>query len=109
MGSCYHSSKGAVRLLTKSLAMEFAPIKVRVNSVHPGLIETVMGQEVVTGFSSALQVGDNEARTRLAQLHPLGHLGRDGDIADAIVFLASDKSAFMTGSEVVVDGGFTAQ
>jgi NAD(P)-dependent dehydrogenase (short-subunit alcohol dehydrogenase family) len=108
-GSCYHSSKGAVRLLTKSLAMEFASMKVRVNSVHPGLIDTAMGQEVVTSFSTALHVGDNEARTRLAQLHPLGHLGRDANIADAVVFLASDKAAFMTGSEVIVDGGFTAQ
>jgi NAD(P)-dependent dehydrogenase (short-subunit alcohol dehydrogenase family) len=108
-GSCYHSSKGAVRLLTKALAIEFAPLRVRANSVHPGLIETAMGQEVVTSFSAAAQVGDNEARTRLAQLHPLGRLGHETDVADAIVFLASDKAAFMTGSEVVVDGGFTAQ
>jgi len=80
-----------------------------IRRTQQGMSPVCPSQEVVTGFSSALQVGDNEARTRLAQLHPLGHLGRDGDIADAIVFLASDKSAFMTGSEVVVDGGFTAQ
>jgi NAD(P)-dependent dehydrogenase (short-subunit alcohol dehydrogenase family) len=107
--TCYNASKGAVRLLTKGLAMELAPLKIRVNSVHPGLIETTMGQEVVTGFSSALGVGDNDAHAQLVQMHPLGHLGRDTNIADAITFLASDKAAFVTGSELVVDGGFTAQ
>ena len=107
--SCYNASKGAVRLLTKALAMELAPLKIRVNSVHPGVIDTHMGQEVVTGFSSALGVGDNEARTQIAARHPLGHMGRDANIADAIAFLASDKAAFVTGSELVVDGGFTAQ
>ncbi len=106
---CYNASKGAVRLLTKGLAMEFAPLKVRVNSVHPGVIDTAMGQEVVTGVSSAVGIGDNDARTQLASRHPLGHFGDVGNIADAIVFLASDKAAFMTGSEMVVDGGFTAQ
>jgi NAD(P)-dependent dehydrogenase (short-subunit alcohol dehydrogenase family) len=106
---CYNASKGAVRLLTKGLAMELAGAKIRVNSVHPGLIETEMGQEVVTGFSTALGVGDNDARTQLAHMHPLGHLGQVGNIADAITFLASDKAAFVTGAELVVDGGFTAQ
>jgi len=107
--SCYNASKGAVRLLTKSVALELAALKIRVNSVHPGVIDTQMGQEVVTGFSSALGIGDNDARTQIAARHALGHFGQDGNIADAIVFLASDKAAFVTGSELVVDGGFTAQ
>lgn len=107
--SCYNASKGAVRLLTKGLAMEFAPLHVRVNSVHPGVIDTAMGQEVVDGFASALGVGDNEARVQLAHRHPLGRMGDVANIADAIVFLASDKAAFMTGAEMVIDGGFTAQ
>jgi NAD(P)-dependent dehydrogenase (short-subunit alcohol dehydrogenase family) len=106
---CYNASKGAVRLLTKGLAMELAGTGVRVNSVHPGVIETKMGQEVVTGFSTATGLGDNEARDRVAHLHPVGRMGQVGNIADAIAFLASDKAAFMTGSEMVVDGGFTAQ
>jgi NAD(P)-dependent dehydrogenase (short-subunit alcohol dehydrogenase family) len=106
--SAYNASKGAVRLLTKSLAMELAPLQIRANSVHPGVIETQMGDEVVAGFSAASGMGDNETRVVLAQRHPLGHMGDVVNIADAIVFLASDRSAFMTGSEVVVDGGLTA-
>ena len=106
---CYNASKGAVRLFTKSVALELAPLKIRANSVHPGVIETRMGQEVVTGVSTARAVGDNEARTQVAALHALGHLGQPSNVADAIVFLASDKAAFMTGSELVVDGGWTAQ
>lgn len=106
--SAYIASKGAVRLLTKGLAMEFAPLNVRVNSVHPGVIETDMGREVLSGVSTAAGVGDNGARTLMAQRHPLGHLGEVANIADAITFLASDRAAFMTGSEMVVDGGFTA-
>lgn len=109
LSSAYHASKGAVRLMTKSLAMEFASRRVRINSVHPGLIDTAMGDEVIAGASAARGVGDNEARATFAHLHPLGHLGEVRNIADAIVFLASDKAAFMTGSEMVVDGGYTAQ
>lgn len=105
---CYNASKGAVRLMTKGLAMEFASAKIRVNSVHPGVIETHMGEEVVSGFAAASHVGDNEARAQVAHLHPLGHMGQVSNIADAIVFLASDKAAFVTGSELVVDGGYTA-
>ena len=105
---CYNASKGAVRLLTKGLALEAAPLKIRVNSVHPGVIDTHMGQEVVSGFSSLTGMGANEARDRVDALHPVGHMGRTANIADAIVYLASDKAEFMTGSEMVVDGGFTA-
>jgi NAD(P)-dependent dehydrogenase (short-subunit alcohol dehydrogenase family) len=108
-GSCYSASKGAVRLLTKSLALEFAPLKIRVNSVHPGVIETDMGAEVVSRVSQARGVGHNEARVMTAGLHPLGRLGAVQDVAAAIVFLASDRASFVTGSELVVDGGFTAQ
>jgi NAD(P)-dependent dehydrogenase (short-subunit alcohol dehydrogenase family) len=61
------------------------------------------------GFAAATGTGENEARTRVDHLHPLGHMGVVADIAEAIVYLASDKAAFMTGSEMVVDGGLTAQ
>jgi NAD(P)-dependent dehydrogenase (short-subunit alcohol dehydrogenase family) len=109
LASAYCASKGAVRLMTKAVALELAPAKIRVNSVHPGVIDTHMGQEVVTAFSSALGIGDNEARSRVDGLHALGHMGADANIGDAICFLASDRAAFVTGSELVVDGGFTAQ
>ena len=106
--TCYCASKGAVRFLSKSLAMELAALKVRVNSVHPGVIDTHMGDEVVRDFAAGLGIGGNEARAKVIGLHPLGHMGEAPNIADAIVFLASDKAAFVTGAEMVVDGGMTA-
>lgn len=106
--ACYNASKGAVRLFTKGVALEVAPAGIRVNAVHPGIIETKMGDEVVAGFSALAGMGENEARVQAGQMHPLGHMGQPQNIADAIVFLASDKAAFMTGSELVVDGGMTA-
>ena len=108
MVTCYNASKGAVRLLTKGVALEVASRNIRCNSVHPGVIDTLMGQEVVTGFSKLSGQGDNETRVALARRHPLGRFGQDANIADVITFLASDRAAFMTGSEVVVDGGMTA-
>jgi len=105
---CYNASKGAVRLFTKGAALELAPLHIRVNSVHPGVIETAMGNEVVQGVSTASGMGANEARDQVTALHPLGTMGETSDIANAIVYLASDKAAFMTGSEMVVDGGITA-
>ena len=109
LAGCYNASKGAVRLLTKGLAMEVAPLKIRVNSVHPAIIETDMGRGLVTDFSQASGSGDNEVRAQLAALHPLGDFGEARNVADMIVFLASDRAAFTTGSEMLVDGGFTAQ
>jgi len=106
----YNASKGAVRLMTKSAAMECARagLKIRVNSVHPGVIDTQMAQQVIGGFAAVSGEGDNSARQRMTELHPLGRLGRDIDIANGVAFLASDAAAFMTGSELVVDGGMTA-
>ncbi|MEY2928084.1 MAG: hypothetical protein RL367_2561 [Pseudomonadota bacterium] len=106
---CYNASKGAVRLLTKGLAMELAAARIRVNSVHPGIIDTDMGRSLVGDYSAALGIGDNDARSQLVALHPLGDFGEACHIADAVTFLASDKAAFMTGSEMVVDGGYTAR
>ena len=106
--SCYNASKGAVRLFTKGVALEVAPQKIRVNSVHPGIIDTDMGDDLVQRFAAATGTGDNAMRDQLSQRHPLGHFGAPSNVADAVVFLASDKAAFITGSELVVDGGFTA-
>jgi len=105
----YNASKGAVRLMTKSAALECAQagMKIRVNSVHPGIIGTAMLGQMVT---LAVAGGESEeaARKRYADRHPVKRVGRDADVANAVVFLASDKAGFMTGSEVVVDGGMTA-
>jgi 3(or 17)beta-hydroxysteroid dehydrogenase len=101
--AAYNASKGGVRLLTKSAALHCAKTGtgIRVNSIHPGFIWTPM---VENG------PGDAEARRKaLIALHPVGHLGEPDDIAWGVVYLASDESNFVTGSELVIDGGYTAQ
>ena len=106
----YNASKGAVRLMTKAAALECAEqgLKIRVNSVHPGIIDTPMMEGAIDSISKATGKTIDAERERMARRHPLGRLGRDTDIANAVAFLASDAAGFMTGSEVVVDGGMTA-
>jgi len=99
----YCASKGGVLMLTKATALELAPLGVRVNSVHPGFIETPM---VVNAFRES--ENENEMRDTIISRHAMGRLGVPREIADGIVFLASDESSFMTGSELVIDGGYTA-
>jgi NAD(P)-dependent dehydrogenase (short-subunit alcohol dehydrogenase family) len=100
----YHASKGAVRLMSKNDALVYAKDAIRVNSVHPGFIWTPM----VDNFAQSLgEVG--EVRGALDAKHPLGHVGEPDDIAWGIVYLASDESKFVTGTELVIDGGYTAQ
>ncbi|GAB31505.1 3-beta hydroxysteroid dehydrogenase [Acetobacter pasteurianus] len=103
MLAAYNASKGGVRLFTKSAALHCAKsgYKIRVNSVHPGYIWTPM----VAGLTKE----DAAARQKLVDLHPIGHLGEPNDIAYGILYLASDESKFVTGSELVIDGGYTAQ
>jgi NAD(P)-dependent dehydrogenase (short-subunit alcohol dehydrogenase family) len=102
--SAYCASKGAVRLFTKAVALECAAMRdgVRVNSVHPGIIDTPIWGQVVPGSN---EPRDLDAMTALRV--PLGVTGKPSDIADAIVFLASDESRYITGAELVVDGGMT--
>jgi len=102
--AAYCASKGGVALLTKAAALEWAPLGIRVNSVHPGFVDTPM---VADGLRQAGNA--NELRDLIISRHPLGRLGAPREIADAVVFLASDESSFMTGAELVVDGGYTAQ
>ncbi len=97
--TAYNASKGAVRLLTKSSAVQHAADGIRVNSVHPGPIETDMLDLVFP------EEGMREAR---AAGIPLGRMGRADDVAKGVLFLASDEASYMTGSELVIDGGHTA-
>jgi NAD(P)-dependent dehydrogenase (short-subunit alcohol dehydrogenase family) len=100
----YHASKGAVRLMSKTDALIYAPDRIRVNSIHPGFIWTPM----VEGHLSAS--GDlEEGRKATAALHPLGHMGEADDVAWGAVYLASDEAKFVTGAELVIDGGYTAR
>ncbi|KAA5834440.1 SDR family oxidoreductase [Saccharopolyspora hirsuta] len=97
--AAYQASKGAVRLLTKTAAVEYATRGVRVNSVHPGVIRTPMIQDVLD------EEGDQQpdiVRT------PMRRAGRADEVAATVLFLASDESSFVTGAELVVDGGLTA-
>ncbi len=104
--SAYCSSKGGVTLLTKATALEFALLKtnIRVNSVHPGYMDTPMLQGVIAAYREP-----EEARARLMASEPLGHLGEPRDIANAVLYLASDEAKFVTGAQMVVDGGFAAR
>jgi len=105
----YSASKGAVRLFTKSLAIELAPRNVRVNSIHPGFVDTPMGDDVISAVSHRAGIGRNDARSGLVAAHPLGRAADAADIAEGVVFLASDKAGFITGTELTIDGGMTAQ
>jgi 3(or 17)beta-hydroxysteroid dehydrogenase len=107
----YSMTKGGVTLFTKSAALSFAGKgwKIRINSIHPGVIETDMGAEVFTARARQAGKDVESARNATMKAHPIGRLGAAEDIALAIVFLASDDAGFMTGSAMVVDGGLTAQ
>jgi NAD(P)-dependent dehydrogenase (short-subunit alcohol dehydrogenase family) len=101
----YHASKGAVRLMTKTDALLYAADKIRVNSIHPGYIWTPLVESLARETSGGVE----EFRRKLDALHPIGHVGQPSDIAYGALYLASEESAFMTGSELVIDGGYTAQ
>lgn len=109
--SAYCASKGAVRLLTKATAMECAALKtgIRVNSVHPGIVKTQMGDSVMGGMVRLGMVPDAAtADAAMAMAHPIG-TAEPRDVANAVLFLASDASRKTTGSEQMVDSGMTAQ
>jgi NAD(P)-dependent dehydrogenase (short-subunit alcohol dehydrogenase family) len=96
----YTSAKGALVSLTKSLAIQFARQNIRCNIIHPGIIDTPM---------QAPYVRSPAKRTAFEDSIPLGRLGRSREIAHVALFLASDESSFVTGAEIIADGGFTAQ
>ena len=96
----YSAAKGAVRLFTKTAALQYAAENIRVNSIHPGYATTPL---TVERFS------DPAISEVLLDRTPMGRLGTAEDIANGVLFLASDESAWMTGTELVIDGGMTAQ
>lgn len=100
MTTAYTASKGAVRLLTKSTAIQYASEGIRANSIHPGTIETPMTEGLL---ADAAHREDRMNRT------PIGRLGRPEDVAYGALYLASDEASFVTGSELVIDGGRTAE
>lgn len=97
----YGASKGAVRVMTKDVAMEYARARVRVNSVHPGYVNTGMAEYGASMDGTTVEeLG--------ARLSPMGRIGEPEDVANMVLFLASDESKYVTGAEFVVDGGMTA-
>ncbi len=100
----YNASKGAVRLLTKTAAIQYAKDGIRVNSVHPGLMPPML---------TSLPSGDAQRyldqRQNMLNSIPMGRVGRQEEVANAVLFLASDDASYITGAELVVDGGYTAQ
>jgi NAD(P)-dependent dehydrogenase (short-subunit alcohol dehydrogenase family) len=96
----YQASKGAVRLLTKATAIQYAKEGIRANSVHPGPIVTPMTEK---------RRADPDAYRLMVSRIPLGRYGRPDEVALGVLYLASDEAAFVTGSELVIDGGWTAQ
>ena len=107
----YHTSKGAVRLMTKAAAVECAQLGtgIRVNSVHPAIVETEMGTSFIQHFVDLKLAPDYAtAEAAIKGAHPLGRFGQPRDVASAVVYLASDAAAWVTGTELVLDGGYTA-
>lgn len=99
--AAYCTTKGALKQFTRALALDHAADGIRVNTLSPGA--------VLTGRVESLYGGAAAAEAALAPAHPIGRIGRVEEIAEAAVFLASDRSSFMTGADLVVDGGYTAR
>jgi 3(or 17)beta-hydroxysteroid dehydrogenase len=108
-GAAYNASKGAVRLLSKSVAVHCGNMgyNIRCNSVHPGFIWTPLVKNLVP-FMEEGNLTEDGLKEMLIERHPIGRLGEPEEVAKAILFLASDDSSFITGSELVIDGGYTA-
>ena len=96
----YNASKGAIRIFTKSAAIQYAGENIRVNSVHPGAVDTPMTMD---------NWSNPEAKARTIEHIPLGRTAQPDDVAYGVLYLASDESSFVTGSELVIDGGTIAQ
>lgn len=104
--AAYNASKGGVRLYSKSVALSCAEkrLNVRVNTIHPGFIDTPLLRKAMARFEDAA-----EGQRIYDALQPVGHLGSPEDVAYGVLYLASDESKFVTGAELVIDGGYTAR
>ena len=110
--AAYCMTKGGVRLLTKAAALECAKLgyAIRVNSVHPGLIDTEMSERLLQRIVDMGLAPDMDAAEQARRLScPVGRLGTPREVGAAVLFLASDAASYLTGSELVIDGGYTAQ
>jgi len=101
----YHAAKGAVRILTKTAALHWAQQGIRVNSVHPGFIDTPL----LHADSASGRSGASQFHRAILDVTPLGRLGRPEEVAAGIAYLASDDATFVTGSELYIDGGYMAR
>lgn len=107
----YNSAKGGVELLTKSVALDFAENNIRVNTVCPGWIEIEFNREMIKQMKAAPDkpVALETSWNDLLRMHPLGGIGQPEDVAYAVLYLASDEASWVTGTSLMVDGGYTAQ
>lgn len=96
--TAYAAAKGGVKLLTQTLATDYASKGIRINAVCPGYIDTPL-----------LSAADERQKENLAKLHPIGRLGKPEEVANVVLFLASDAASFVNGAAILVDGGYTAQ
>lgn len=106
--AAYSATKGGVRLLAKSVALEHAADNIRCNSVHPGIIATPIWEKIPTGAEGNRRNAPIDPRERAAASVPLPRVGEAQDIANGVLFLSSDASNYVTGQELVIDGGMTA-
>jgi NAD(P)-dependent dehydrogenase (short-subunit alcohol dehydrogenase family) len=105
----YHATKAANRIMAKTGALFYAKDNIRVNSIHPGFIWTPMVENFLIGQSEKMGVSVEELRKGLDSEHPIGHIGEPNDIAYGVLYLVSDDAKFVTGSELVIDGGYTTR
>lgn len=103
----YHATKAANRVMAKIDALLYARDNIRVNSVHPGFIWTPMVENFLKEQSEKSGLSVDELRTALDKRHPIGHIGEPEDIANGVLYLVSDDAKFVTGSELIIDGGYT--
>jgi NAD(P)-dependent dehydrogenase (short-subunit alcohol dehydrogenase family) len=106
--AAYSATKGGVRLLAKSVALEHAADNIRCNSVHPGIIATPIWDKIPTGAEGNRRNAPIDPVERSAQITPLSRVGEAQDVANGVLFLCTDSANYMTGQELVIDGGITA-
>jgi NAD(P)-dependent dehydrogenase (short-subunit alcohol dehydrogenase family) len=105
----YHATKAANRIMAETGALIYAKENIRVNSVHPGFIWTPMVEDFLKAQSLELGVALEDLKGELDAKHPIGHIGEPEDIAYGVLYLVSDEAKFVTGSELIIDGGYTSR